>query len=81
MRVCVDVVAPGKGLVTCPAGDWSGVIIRDRHHEYGQAYYVETEHGHVLGPARSYRHGAERLARHHGHPHITVEIEHERDDR
>ncbi|WP_214370898.1 hypothetical protein [Pseudonocardia sp. H11422] len=67
---------PGKGLVTCGDGDWSGVIVRD-----GSSYLVEIEAGDVIGRARSYRHGAERLARHHGHRATSVEIEHEREFR
>ncbi|NMI00854.1 hypothetical protein [Pseudonocardia acidicola] len=74
VRVLVDVVSPGKGLVTCGDGDWSGSILRD-----GTSYLVETEVGEVIGRARSYRHGAERLARHHGHRATSVEIEHERE--
>ncbi|MHA6795829.1 hypothetical protein ACVGVM_20280 [Pseudonocardia bannensis] len=74
VRVLVDVVSPGKGLVTCGDGDWSGAIVRD-----GSSYLVETETGDVIGRARSYGHGAERLARHHGHRATAVEIEHERE--
>lgn len=72
VRVYVDVVRPGLGLVTCGAGDWSGSIVRQ-----DGGYLVETEHGAVIGRARSYRAGAERLARHHGHKAVTVEIDHE----
>lgn len=72
--VHVDVVSPGKGLVTCGAGDFSGVVIRT-----GRSYDVETEAGTTIGTARTYKAGAERLARHHGHPHVEVRVEFERD--
>ncbi|MGD9990115.1 hypothetical protein [Pseudonocardia sp.] len=70
--VHVDVVRPGHGLVTCGAADFSGSIVRQ-----DGTYLVETEHGDVIGRARSYRAGAERLARHHGFRADPVEIEHE----
>jgi hypothetical protein len=68
--VFVDVVRPGHGLVT--ADDFSGQIIRENG-----TYLVETSAGEVIGRARSYRAGAERLARHHGFRADPVEIEHE----
>jgi hypothetical protein len=74
--VHVDVVSPGKGLVTCGQGDFSGVIIRDRDRG---GYQVETEHGDTVGTARSYRHGASVLARHHGYTCKEVDIQHEKD--
>lgn len=74
--VHVDVVSPGKGLVTCGQGDFSGVIIRDRDRS---GYQVETEHGDTVGTARSYRHGASVLARHHGFTCKEVDIQHEKD--
>ena len=83
--VLVDVVSPGKGLVTCGAGDFSGSLIRDRYaatpDEKRLRYIVETEYGEVIGRCRSYRDGAFLLARHHGFPKVsvTVQIEHERD--
>lgn len=83
--VLVDVVSPGKGLVTCGAGDFSGSIVRDRFAETDEhkrrPYFVETEVGDVIGRSRSYREGAYLLAQHHGFtkPSVTVEIEHERD--
>lgn len=70
----VDVVSPGKGLVTCGAGDFSGTVIRT-----GRTYDVETEYGEVIGTARTYKAGAERLARHHGVPNVEVVVEIERD--
>lgn len=72
--VHVDVVSPGKGLVTCGAGDFSGTVIRS-----GRSYDVETEAGTTIGTARTYKAGAQRLARHHGHPHVEVRVEFERD--
>lgn len=72
LLVHVDVVRPGLGLVTCSVGDFSGSIIRE-----SGTYLVETETGDVIGRARSYRAGAERLARHHGFRADPVEIEHE----
>lgn len=80
--VCVDVVSPGKGLVTCGAGDFSGSIVLDRYTEGPRRLYiVETEYGDVIGRSRSYRDGAFLLASHHGFvkASVTVEIEHERD--
>jgi hypothetical protein len=76
--VAVDVVSPGKGLVTCGAGDFSGTVIRDRERRSG--YLVETEWGEVVGRAGSYRDGAARLARHHGFVADPVEVEFETDD-
>lgn len=84
--VLVDVVSPGKGLVTCGAGDFSGCLIRDGFaetpDEKRRPYIVETEYGDVIGRARSYRDGAFLLAAHHGFVEkasVTVQIEHERD--
>lgn len=74
VRVVVDVVRPGRGLVTCGAGDFSGSIIREK-----SWYLVETEWGEVICHARSFRDGAQRLARHHGHTASEVHVEHERD--
>ena len=74
VRVNVDVVRPGKGLVTCGAGDFSGAVVRA-----GRTYDVETEYGEVIGTARTYKAGAERLARHHGFPNVEVIVEIERD--
>ncbi|MFR9804818.1 hypothetical protein ACL02T_21400 [Pseudonocardia sp. RS010] len=73
VRVFVDVVRPGHGLVTADA--FSGQIVRD-----GGAYLVETDTGQVIGRARSFRAGAERLARHHGLRADSVEIDHEHRD-
>ncbi|WP_433506042.1 hypothetical protein ACQP04_05860 [Pseudonocardia halophobica] len=70
--VHVDVVRPGLRLVTCGPAGFSGSIVRE-----DGAYLVETEAGDVVGRARSYRAGAERLARHHGFVADPVEIEHE----
>lgn len=70
--VSVDVVRPGHGLVTCGTADFSGSIVRE-----DGTYFVESETGEVIGRARSYRAGAERLARHHGFVADPVEIEHE----
>jgi hypothetical protein len=70
--VHVDVVRPGHGLVTCGTADFSGSIVRE-----DGTYLVETGTGDVIGRARSYRAGAERLARHHGFVADPVEIEHE----
>ncbi|NMI01053.1 hypothetical protein [Pseudonocardia acidicola] len=78
VAVAVDVVGPGKGLVTCGAGEFSGTVIRDRERRSG--YLVETEWGDVIGRARSYRHGAARLARHHGLVADPIEVEFETDD-
>lgn len=70
--VHVDVVRQGLGLVTCGPADFSGSIVRE-----DGAYLVETEAGDVIGRARSYRTGAERLARHHCFVADPVEIDHE----
>lgn len=74
VRLLVDVVRPGLGLVTAADGSFSGSIIRQ-----DGAYLVETEHGDVIGRASSYRVGAARLARHHDRRPGPVEIEHERE--
>lgn len=76
VTVHVDVVAPGRGLVTCGAADWSGSITR----QDDRRYWAETEDGHVVARARSYRDGAQRLARHHGHTTASVVVDFERDD-
>lgn len=69
----VDVVRPGRGLVTGPKGAFTGGIVRD-----GTDYIVEEgESGQVIGRARSYRSGADRLARHYGYAPSPVEITHE----
>ncbi|MCE0764781.1 hypothetical protein LWC35_17970 [Pseudonocardia kujensis] len=70
VRVFVDVVRPGHGLVTANA--FTGAIVRENG-----TYLVETDTGHVIGRARSFRAGAERLARHHGLRAEFVEIDHE----
>ncbi|MGD9987139.1 hypothetical protein [Pseudonocardia sp.] len=74
VRLLVDVVRPGLGLVTAADGTFSGSIVRQ-----DGAYLVETEHGDVIGRASSYRAGAARLARHHQRRPGAVEIEHERE--
>lgn len=66
----VDVVRPGRGLVTCR--EFHGELIRQ-----DGRYLVETEFGHVVGTAPSYRAGARMLARHHGYRPGPIEIEHE----
>lgn len=66
----IDVVRPGRGLVTCT--EFHGELIR----ENGR-YLVETEGGHVVGRSSSYRHGAQMLARHHGYRPGPIEIDHE----
>ena len=70
VRVFVDVVRPGHGLVT--ADTFSGQIVRQ-----DGTYLVETDAGEVIGRARSFRSGAERLARHHGLRADPVEVDHE----
>jgi hypothetical protein len=70
VRVFVDVVRPGHGLVT--ADGFSGQILRR-----DGTYLVETDAGEVIGRARSFRAGAERLARHHGLHADPVEVDHE----
>lgn len=75
--VHVDVVEPGKGLVTCGAGDWSGVVIRNRDRSTRGAYYVETGIGDVIGMASDYKAGARKLARHHGFTVTEIVLEHE----
>jgi hypothetical protein len=70
VRVFVDVVRPGHGLVT--ADGFSGQIVRQ-----DGTYLVETDAGEVIGRARSFRAGAERLARHHGLRADPVEVDHE----
>jgi hypothetical protein len=74
----VDVVRPGRALVTGQASDsadegFAGEIIRE-----GRDYLVEDAHGTVIGRARSYRAAAARLARHHGTDPGHIEITYER---
>lgn len=69
----VDVVRPGRGLVTGPRGAFAGGIVRD-----GTDFLVEDgESGCVIGRARTYRAGADRLARYYGYTPAPVEITHE----
>jgi hypothetical protein len=75
-RILVDVVSPGKGLVTSSGGDFSGVIIRNRG---GSGYQVEDEWGTTVGRASSYRAGAQVLARHLGFTPGDVVVEIEKD--
>jgi hypothetical protein len=76
----VDVIRPGRALVTGPAETrpdretFAGGIVRD-----GRDYIVEDEYGMVIGRARSYRVGAERLARHYDADPGHIEITYERD--
>lgn len=76
----VDVIRPGRALVTGPAETrpdrktFAGGIVRD-----GRDYVVEDEYGMVIGRARSYRIGAERLARHYDTDPGHIEISYERD--
>ena len=69
--IAVDVVEPGKALVTLATGH-GGTVLRD-----GNRYRVEDEHGAHLGHASSYRAAARLLARHHGYQPGPVEIDHE----
>lgn len=74
VRIYVDVVSPGKGLVTCGEGDFSGSIVRVG----GRGrFYVETEWGRVIGRADSYRDGAALMARHEGYQLGVLVLEHE----
>lgn len=66
--IVVDVIRPGRGLLTCP--EFGGEIVRDNGR-----YVVEAEGGHVVGRASSYRQGAELLARHHGYQPGPIEID------
>ncbi|MFR9803652.1 hypothetical protein ACL02T_15285 [Pseudonocardia sp. RS010] len=78
--VLVDVVRPGRALVTCGELDFGGEIVLDKYGATGRrdVYVVESE-GEVIGRARSYREGAYLLAERNGLPRssVTVEIEHE----
>lgn len=65
-------VVEAPAIATSGPADFSGAIVRQ-----DGTYLVETEHGDVIGRARSYRAGAERLARHHGYRADPVEVEHE----
>jgi hypothetical protein len=76
-RLLVDVVRPGKALVSGERTPIAGHILRDTHHEYGAPYYVENEDGRVIGTARTYKAGAEKLARHYGYQPGAVVVEHE----
>ena len=66
--IVVDVVRPGRGLLTC--AEFRGELIRDNGR-----YLVETEFGHNVGRASSYRAGAQLLARHHGYRPGPIEID------
>ena len=68
----VDVVQPGKALVTLGATGAGGTVLRD-----GGRYRVENDHGALVGHASSYRAAARLLARYHGYTPGPVEIEHE----
>jgi hypothetical protein len=68
----VDVVEPGKALVTLGGTGQGGTVLRD-----GTRYRVENDHGTHIGHASSYRAAARLLARYHGHTPGPVEIEHE----
>ncbi|WP_255426207.1 hypothetical protein [Pseudonocardia sp. C8] len=68
----VDVVQPGKALVTLGATGHGGTVLRD-----GGRYRVEDDHGALVGHASSYRAAARLLARYHGFTPGPVEIEHE----
>ena len=78
----VDVVRPGRALVTGtstgrPDRDgFSGGIVRE-----GRDYSVEDEYGNTIGRAKTYRAGAERLARHYDTDPGHIEITYERDER
>jgi len=72
--VQVDVIRAGFALVTCPTADFSGSMIRD-----DGTYRVETGHGDTIARARSYRAGAERLARHHGYRADPIEVAHDKE--
>lgn len=68
----VDVVQPGKALVTLGATGHGGTVLRD-----GGRYRVENDHGALIGHASSYRAAARLLTRYHGYTPGPVEIEHE----
>ncbi|MFP5071593.1 hypothetical protein ACLFMI_18260 [Pseudonocardia nantongensis] len=68
----VDVVQPGKALVTLGGTGAGGTVLRD-----GTRYRVENDHGALVGHASSYRAAARLLARYHGFTPGPVEIEHE----
>ncbi|MBN9735886.1 MULTISPECIES: hypothetical protein [unclassified Pseudonocardia] len=68
----VDVVEPGKALVTLGGAGHGGTVLRD-----GARYRVENDHGTHIGHASSYRAAARLLARYHGFTPGPVEIEHE----
>lgn len=66
--IVVDVVWPGRGLLTC--AEFGGQIIRDQGR-----YVVETEDGRIVArTASSYRAAALALARHHGYQPGPIEI-------
>ncbi|MFC5994554.1 hypothetical protein ACFQE5_10065 [Pseudonocardia hispaniensis] len=68
----VDVVQPGKALVTLGRTGAGGTVLRD-----DGRYRVENDHGELVGHASSYRAAARLLARYHGYAPGPVEIEHE----
>lgn len=68
----VDVVEPGKALVTLSGTGTGGTVLRD-----GGRYRAENDHGALVGHASSYRAAARLLARYYGFTPGPVEIEHE----
>ena len=70
--ISVDVVQPGKALVTLGGTGAGGTVLRDANR-----YRVENDHGANVGHASSYRAAARLLARYHGYTPGPVEIEHE----
>lgn len=68
----VDVVEPGKALVTLSGTGTGGTVLRD-----SGRYRVENDHGALVGHASSYRAAGRLLARYYGLTPGPVEIEHE----
>lgn len=67
--IVIDVVRPGRGLLTC--AEFGGQIIRDQGR-----YVAETDDGRIVArTASSYRAAALALARHHGYQPGPIEID------
>lgn len=58
----IDEIERGKGLLTCPDGDFSGYARRE-----GRRFLVENERGDVLGYRSSWKAAGSLIASHHGY--------------
>lgn len=76
ITVHVDVVEPGRALVTGP--EFSGQIGRAPDRPPSERFYVaDTDTGAVVGHAYTYSKAARLLAAHHGHDLVKINLEYE----